>query len=193
MMKLLYGENVVFRSLSLVDCRLDMLRSFNRYQEVRQCWRKVNDEWVLKDIAFIEDWNDDEKQHHAISLEWCLHHGGKVIGAYIGGALIGFANVDAVFFGVESNYLQLGMLYVSSEHRGKGIGKVLFEHSVSQARMMGADKLYISAHSSKETQEFYKAVGCVEAVEINQMAVEREPYDCQMEYDLQDVLQSTIG
>lgn len=49
-------------------------------------------------------------------------------------------------------------------------------------RSMGAGKIYISAHASEDSQAFYKAVGCVEAKEINQAIAENEPYDCQMEY-----------
>ncbi|MCI8896985.1 MAG: hypothetical protein HFI61_04170, partial [Lachnospiraceae bacterium] len=33
-----------------------------------------------------------------------------------------------------------------------------------------------------ETQAFYRAMGCVEAQEYNKEHVEKEPYDCQLEY-----------
>ena len=48
----------------------------------------------------------------------------------------------------------------------------------------GAKKLYISAHSSKESQAAYKALGCVYATEIIPWIAEEEPYDVQMEYIL---------
>jgi len=67
-----------------------------------------------------------------------------------------------------------------------GIGKKLFSLICKKAKEMGAQKLYISAHSSEETQAFYKAVGCVEAVEYNVKLVEEEPCDCQLEYCLSD-------
>jgi hypothetical protein len=51
---------------------------------------------------------------------------------------------------------------------------------------MGAQKLYISAHSSQESQAFYKAMGCVEAMEYNKRLVSEEPCDCQLEYNLQE-------
>ncbi len=56
--------------------------------------------------------------------------------------------------------------------------------AAERAKAMGAEKLYISAHSSKESQAFYKAVGCVEAEEYNPASVEKEPCDCQLEYRL---------
>ncbi len=49
---------------------------------------------------------------------------------------------------------------------------------------MGAKKLYISAHSSQETQAFYSSMGCIEAREYNKTLVAKEPYDCQLEYSL---------
>ncbi|KQO14698.1 GNAT family N-acetyltransferase [Paenibacillus sp. Leaf72] len=75
-------------------------------------------------------------------------------------------------------------IHVSYEHRSKGIGKKLFERCADKARAMGARKLYISAHSSEESQLFYTNVGCIDAVEIDKKLAEYEPYDRQMEYVL---------
>jgi len=47
---------------------------------------------------------------------------------------------------------------------------------------LGAEKLYISAHSSVESQAFYRSMGCAEAEEYNARHVELEPCDCQLEY-----------
>lgn len=45
-------------------------------------------------------------------------------------------------------------------------------------------RINISAHSSKESQAAYKAIGCVHAEEINQKLAEEEPCDVQLEYVL---------
>lgn len=42
-------------------------------------------------------------------------------------------------------------------------------------------KLYISTHSSVESQAFYKAMGWIETKVYNQKHVEDELYDCQLE------------
>ena len=42
--------------------------------------------------------------------------------------------------------------------------------------------LYISAHSSMESQAAYRALGCVHAQEINAALAQVEPCDVQMEY-----------
>ena len=49
---------------------------------------------------------------------------------------------------------------------------------------MGVQKLYISAHSSKESQDAYRKLGCVHAKEIIPELAELEPCDAQMEYAL---------
>ena len=68
--------------------------------------------------------------------------------------------------------------------RRKKIGAVLFEAAATWAKENGAEKLYISAHSAVESQAFYRNLGCVEAQVYSQKHVEKEPYDCQLEYKL---------
>lgn len=65
-----------------------------------------------------------------------------------------------------------------------GIGRELFRLACEEAHKHGAKKLYISAHSSKESQSAYRALGCVEAEEIDPVIAENEPFDIQMEYRL---------
>ena len=48
-------------------------------------------------------------------------------------------------------------------------------------RPISAQELTISAHSSVESQAFYKAMGCREAEQYSAAHVEREPFDCQLE------------
>ena len=55
---------------------------------------------------------------------------------------------------------------------------------MQEARQLGADKLYISAHSSKESQAAYRALGCAPAEEVNEKLAAVEPFDVQMEYKL---------
>ena len=73
---------------------------------------------------------------------------------------------------------------MSKPYRRRGIGKELFKLACKTAKEVGAKKLYISAHSSKESQAAYRKLGCIEATEINQVIAENEPYDVQMEFVL---------
>ena len=50
----------------------------------------------------------------------------------------------------------LDMMRVSSECRGLGIGRRLFEVGKDEERKNGAEALYISACSSEETIAFYR-------------------------------------
>ena len=96
-----------------------------------------------------------------------------VFGAFKDEKLVGFSSVESELFGEKQEYLQLSSLHVSNEQRGGGIGKTLFQMSADRAGAMGAKKLYISAHSSQETQAFYESTGCSEAVEYNRILCER--------------------
>ena len=55
------------------------------------------------------------------------------------------------------------------------IGDVFFYQACEEARRLGADKLYISAHSSKESQAAYKALGCVHARRLTQNWQRKNP------------------
>ncbi len=57
-------------------------------------------------------------------------------------------------------------------------------HSIVLGICMGLLKLYISAHSSKESQAAYRALGCTPAEEVNEGLAAAEPFDVQMEYRL---------
>lgn len=165
------------------DLTVELFAHFNRYQEVKRCWRKEDGKWVLKDIAFTEQWGPEEYKYLVECLKHTIETKGKVYGAYEGDKLIGFCSIEHERFGSGKQYAELSSLHVSYEKRGMGVGKQLFEAARSVAASFDAKKLYISSHSSEETQAFYKAMGCIEAEEYNQKAVEKEPCDCQLECD----------
>jgi len=79
----------------------------------------------------------------------------------------------------------LDMMQVSSEYRGQGIGRQLFEEGKAEARKAearkaGAKALYISACSSEETIAFYRAMGSNLATNPIKEIAEEEPFDLQM-------------
>ena len=176
----------ITRALVANDLTPDLLKYFNRYQEVNRCWRLENNKWVLKDISFTEQWDEElRKEIVAVDFANCLSSGGVVWGTFNdNGLCIAFASLLSEFFGSSGQYLQLMQIHVSHEYRNKGVGKTLFGLCVEKARSLGTKKLYISAHSAEESQCFYKGVGCIDAEEINQRLAEYEPYDRQMEFVL---------
>lgn len=179
--------DIHYRRLTEHELTPQLFARFNRYQEVTQCWRKENETWTLKNIAFTEHWDSKEINYLAECLQNTLRSGGVVLGAFKEKNIAGFASLENNFFGTKFRYLQLSSLHVTYEMRGSGIGKELFHEICAEAKKRNAEKLYISAHSSKETQAFYKAIGCNEAKEYNQQLMEKEPCDCQLEFNLANI------
>ena len=177
-------SSIIIRPLAEEELTPLLFGDFNRYQKVTRCYRKVHGDWVLKDTPFIEDWGPEEYAYLTKCLKNTVNTGGTVLGAFEKDSLVGFASLENEFFGTGSKYLQLSSLHVSYEKRGMGIGRQLLALIADHAKNCGAEKLYISAHSSEETQRFYRSLGCREAEEYNEKLTAEEPFDCQLEYTL---------
>ncbi|MBE7721669.1 MAG: GNAT family N-acetyltransferase [Lacrimispora celerecrescens] len=173
-----------FRELMEEELNIELFNDFDRFQEVRECWRKENGIWVIKQNSFTEQWKGEEYEVLVKCLKHTVTTGGVVFGCFLEGKLKGFASVEGVPLGMEGQYLDLSSLHVSRDLRGRKAGSRLFQMAAQWARIQGAGKLYISSHSSVETQAFYKSMGCEEAMECSREHVEREPCDCQLEYVL---------
>ena len=171
----------MIRQISARELNPPLFSDFHRHQQVTKCWRKVDEEWIIIDNPFTEDWGEQEYRSLAVSLQNTIATGGVVYGAFPEGKLKGFVSVENTFFGSRKQYLELSNIHVSEDCRGCGIGRELVEAAIGWAKQQGAQKLYISAHSAVESQAFYRAMGCREAEEYNQASVEKEPFDCQLE------------
>lgn len=143
----------------------------------------MDGEWQLLPIAFTEDWDLPRLREETSCLRCAIAEGIPVFGAFDGDALVGFAQLGERL-GSREQYIELVSYHVSAPYRGKGIGRRLFAAICDAARALRAEKLYISAHSSRESQAAYRALGCVHAAEVNAVRAEREPCDVQMEYVL---------
>lgn len=179
--------DIEYRTLAPDGIVPALFNGFERRQEVTHCWRKdaASGQWTLKDIAFTEDWDEANFEELCGQLRGTLAAGGSVIGAFgLGGALAGFGSVENAPLGGKGQYLQLSQLHVTRGLRGRGIGAELFRRLAARAAALGAQKLYISAHSSRETRAFYARMGCVEAQEYDPRLTALEPCDCQLEYVL---------
>lgn len=177
----MHEDRIMCKVLGLEDLKDTFLHGFNRYQVTDQVVFKDNHLYKVKSDYFIDDWDDNKKSRVIHDLRTCIAEGGKVIGAYEEEALAGFANIKSPFFGSQMKYIELPYIHISRERRGTGIGKKLFTKCCEEAKILGAEKLYIAAHPSVESQGFYTAMGCIEAVEINEKIVSREPLDIQLE------------
>lgn len=174
--------NIQYKNLKSNDIERELFRHFIRHQTVTKCIRKVEGKWCVKDDPFVDDWSEEDYAFLVRCLKNTADTGGLVLAAMLNGTLKGFVSVESLPMGTKNQYRDLSSIHVSEDMRGQGIGRELFNYAVKWTREQGAEKLYISSHSAIESQAFYKAMGCVEAEEYNKEHVEKEPYDCQLEY-----------
>ncbi len=160
------------------------LDDYVRHQTVTECWRKTGNGWKLVPNVYEQNWSQTECREIAQEVASGINLDQTSFGAFDGGRIIGFATVSHRVFGAAAKYVQLVCLQVSEEYRRQGVGRKLFSMACEEARRLGAEKLYISANSSKESQAAYRALGCGFAEEINAELAAAEPFDVQMEYRL---------
>ncbi|MEG0962736.1 MAG: GNAT family N-acetyltransferase [Lachnospiraceae bacterium] len=176
--------DITYEKLTEPQITRELFAHFQRHQEVTRCWRKENGKWILKNIKFVEEWTEAEYAFLVKCLKNTIKTGGYVYGAFQDEVLLGFVSVESKHFGSQNQYVQLSCIHISCKSRGNGMGKQLFRLACVAGRKLGAAKLYISAHSAEESQAFYHAMGCIEAMEYEKELSEAEPCDCQLEKQL---------
>ena len=178
------GNQYQYRRLDSNNFTGNSLDGFVRHQTVTECWRKTGDGWKLVPNAYEENWSQAQCRKMAEEVANHINLDQTGFGAFDGERIIGFVTVSHRIFGTAARYVQLVCFQISEEYRHRGIGRKLFSLACEEARQLGANKLYISAHSSKESQAAYRALGCGFAEEINEELAAAEPFYVQMEYRL---------
>ncbi|MFC7680737.1 GNAT family N-acetyltransferase [Paenibacillus sp. GCM10028914] len=173
--------NEDYRKLAVEEC--EQINDMNPSQYIKNAWREVDGRRQLVEINYQDsDWPNGYA-HHLNSLKSTIQNDGYAVGAFDNSnKLIGFATLNREFFGEDYKYVLLDQLFISLEHRNKGVGKKLFSIIADIARKWQADKIYICAGSAEETVAFYYAIGCTEAVELNEELYENGTRDFQMEF-----------
>lgn len=173
-------DRITYSRLCFENFGEGSLKGFRRYQRVDKSWRFAGGEWTLVDNPYIEDWDEAKFRSEERRILEFSKNGGAAFGAFVEGQVAGFCTVSGKPLGSRGQYRELDVIQVSEPFRHCGIGKRLFALAQTAAKEMGAEALYISANSSRETQEFYRRVGCVNAAEIVPAIAENEPCDVQM-------------
>ncbi|MGN0805247.1 MAG: GNAT family N-acetyltransferase [Candidatus Coproplasma sp.] len=150
------------------------LDNYTRRQEVKRVYRKKGDEYVLVDLPYIEDWSLEEKRQVALIISNAEH---ITYIALDGVNIVGFIGLKKELY---DEYMVLDYMHVSSEYRGQGIGRTLFNLGKEEAKKSGAKAVYISACPSEETVAFYKSIGSELTDNPIKELAEKEPYDLQM-------------
>ena len=160
--------------LSDTNFCIESLDLYNRKQDVNKVYRRIDGDYSLVECKYTEDWDLNKKRSVAKQISSDDHityialENDKVVG-FIG-----------LLKQLNGPYMILDMMQVSSECRGQGIGRRLFEAGKDEARKNGAEALYISACSSEETIAFYRAMGSNLASDPIKEIAEEEPFDIQM-------------
>lgn len=174
---------IIYERLNSNNFNENSLDGFIRHQEIRECWRKVDDQWKLIPNCFEENWSVEHCREIAADVMSHMETDQSTFGAFAREQVVGFITVSHCIFGKTARYAELVCFQVSEPFRGQGIGRRLFSLAAAELKQIGADKLYISAHSSKESQAAYRALRCVPATEINEKLATEEPFDVQLEYE----------
>jgi len=156
----------------------DSLDHFNRYQVVSDVYRLIEGRLCLEHCPFTEDWSVERKRQKAeemLSGEYISY------GAFEDGRIWG-----AIMLVPEPDHgrMIIDSLHVSTEQRRKGVGRMLIEAAKCEAKKRGANALYVSACSAKETVDFYIAMGFLPTCSPIPSYAEEEPFDIQMECPL---------
>ncbi len=179
-----FQNDITFEKITIENFEITSLDKYNRYQESKINLRLDNGSYLYKEESFVETWNNIQLRQKAQDLINAVNQGSIGYCARHNSQVIGFAYLGTKFLGSKKQYIELIMFHVSNEFRNQGIGKKLFNLICDEARKLPLKKIYISANSAKETQEAYKALGCVFATEIQNEIASSEPYDIQLEYVL---------
>lgn len=98
---------IEYKRISMERLNAELFSGFSRRQEVTKCWRREGGRWVVKDIAFVDDWDSGDHERVLRQLEGVLQRGGAVWGAFDGDTLKGFASVNGGLIGSRKQYAVL--------------------------------------------------------------------------------------
>ena len=85
---------IAYEKLSADNFSPHSLDGFIRRQEVRECWRRVEGQWKLLPIAYVEDWDLEARRKRAEIILRSIREGGLAYGAWDQGRLAGFARLE---------------------------------------------------------------------------------------------------
>ncbi|WP_161783096.1 GNAT family N-acetyltransferase [Pontibacillus yanchengensis] len=168
------------------DITSTMLDNFNRKQETHRVLVQCDGMLRERDDDFEDEWTLDQKRSIVDHFVRTINYSGSVIVAFDYNRVVGFAVLEPYIFGATSRYCELSYLHVTREARGHGIGEALFHEVREVAKRKGAQKLYIGAHPSIETQSFYHRMNCILTKEVYLPIYEREKRDIQLECPIGD-------
>lgn len=177
-------QNISYRFLKAEE--FVKLQEIDRTERIAEMYVLKNNQLFLKaEPCLAGTFEPDELEKMIAKQRVLLANGGKVIGAFDRGRLVGITSVEHTRRGKNSDYCKMDILYTSSAFRGKGIGQRLVQECKRAAIHFGAAKLYISATPTKATVDFYLNLGATLVKELDFKLFELEPLDIHLELEIQ--------
>lgn len=177
------SEQVTYRQLTKDD--VASLRGIDRSEYIDAIYYYRNGKLVLEpEIYDVRGFNLPELEKMVQETEELTERGGTVYGAYADGTLVGASSVECDFIGLTKDTLQMPILHISKDYRGRGVGQQLMRLVIDKARQFGAKRLYVSATPSRNTIHFYQRMGCTLATEVDPILFAKEPEDIHLELEL---------
>jgi ribosomal protein S18 acetylase RimI-like enzyme len=164
---------------------LDRIGDIDRSERTSSLY--VHEDGALRavpvDLA-IPTWDEAALARVKARLRPKLATGGVLVGALDGDRLVGAAVLAGEWMGPRADQLELAFLYVSSDWRGRGIGRRLMDHACRRAREHGAARLYVSASDTCSAIRFYLGYGCRPAEHVDAALAALVPTDIHLTCDL---------
>ena len=176
-------EQISYRLLAKEDAA--SLRGIDRSEYIDAIYYLRGGKLVLEpEVYDVRGFNPQELEKMVEETEELVERGGTVYGAFADGTLVGASSVECDFIGSAKDTLQMPILHISKDCRGRGVGQQLMQLVIDKARQLGAKKLYVSATPSRNTIHFYQRMGCIMATEIDPLLFAKEPEDIHLELAL---------
>lgn len=138
----------------------------------RDDFKYLNTEWLQKYFV-VEEFDEHQLSNPETEI---IDKGGKIYLAKVGEKIVGTSALLK-----EHDIYELAKMAVTEDFKGHGIGNILMEHSIKQAKKLGTEKLILlSNRSLKPALTMYEKFGFVE-VPVD----EETPYErCNIKMEL---------
>lgn len=133
--------------------------------EYRDDFKNLNIEWLQKYFV-VEPFDEQQLSNPETEI---LDKGGKIFFAKDGDRIVGTASLLK-----EHDIYELAKMAVTEDYKGKGIGNLLMEHCIAEAKKLGTKKLMlISNRSLTPALTMYEKYGFKEVPIEEEMPYER--------------------
>lgn len=133
--------------------------------EYRDDFKNLNIEWLQKYFV-VEPFDEQQLSNPETEI---LDKGGKIFFVKDGDRIVGTASLLK-----EHDIYELAKMAVTEDYKGKGIGNLLMEHCIAEAKKLGTKKLMlISNRSLTPALTMYEKYGFKEVPFEEEMPYER--------------------